>query len=347
MGDFDIATESFKQRLLKGINDKQGKKQKEYIKRLQNCLEKIKKTSEIKEKAQNNRIKWSQLMGASYSIINLKDIDKAEENLTGAIIEAYQEVLNILSELQIIDKVNFSITYISDTYEYARLDGDLSLKNFSLQRTSSKKGNKFAIRIKESSLREQIENAKRKENFQKLNRHFKNYIQMFIDRENEAAEPGGTNWKINKGVLAEVFERHLENQSNQIFDDSDFESRGRRWTMYRQSSGSDPFWTGPDTKYAQVKTTKASLISNVDTVLNAVYGMIYMIKNPDQSDEQILNNIFKQKNVSNEIDSEIWETLEEKAQEELKEQLSDLGFTELALVKKQGRRRKNTYIQLN
>lgn len=282
-------------------------------------------------------------MDNSYSIINIQK--GQQEQLTEAIINTYKGILNILAEIEIIDKVSFSISYISDNYQYARLDGNLSLENFSLQKTAKSKGAKYAIRINQATLKQQIEAAKQKENFQRLNSHFQNYIQMF--RDYEASQVNGTRWKINKGVLAETFERHLENQGGaQSFNDIDFESEGRRWTMYRQSSGSDPFWTGPDTKYAQVKTTKASLISNVDTVVNALYGMIQIMKHPDKLNEEILNNIFKQKNVENEIDSMAWDTLDDTARAILKEELSDLGFDELIIYTKQGRKRKNSYLSL-
>lgn len=343
MADFDIVTDSLQTSLLERIEQIEDSQREDYIKRLEGYLSEIKKVSNIIEKGKNDRIKWSQLMDNSYSIINIQK--GQQEQLTEAIINTYKGILNILTEIEIIDKVSFSISYISDNYQYARLDGDLSLKNFSLQRTAKSKGAKYAIRINQASLKEKIEEAKRNENFQKLNSHFQNYIQMF--RDYEASQINGTRWKINKGVLAETFERHLENQGGaQLFNDTDFESVGRRWTMYRQSSGSDPFWTGPDTKYAQVKTTKASLISNIDTVVNALYGMIQMMKHPDKLNEEILNNIFKQKNVENEISSVAWDALDDAARIALKEELSDLGFDELIIYTKQGKKRKNSYLSL-
>lgn len=343
MADFDIVTDSLQTSLLERIEQIENSQREDYIKRLEEYLSEIKKVSNIIEKGKNNRIKWSQLMDNSYSIINIQK--GQQEQLTEAIINTYKGILNILTEIEIIDKVSFSISYISDNYQYARLDGDLSLKNFSLQRTAKSKGAKYAIRINQASLKEKIEEAKRNENFQKLNSHFQNYIQMF--RDYEASQINGTRWKINKGVLAETFERHLENQGGaQLFNDTDFESVGRRWTMYRQSSGSDPFWTGPDTKYAQVKTTKASLISNIDTVVNALYGMIQIMKHPDKLNEEILNDIFKQKNVENEIDSVAWDALDDTARKVLKKELSDLGFDELIIYTKQGKKRKNSYLSL-
>ena len=343
MADFDIITDSLQTSLLERIEQIEDSKREDHIKRLEGYLSEIKKVSSIIEKGKNNRIKWSQLMDNSYSIINIQK--GQQEQLIEAIINTYRGILNILTEIEIIDKVSFSVSYISNSYQYVRLNGDLSLKNFSLQRTAKSKGAKYAIRINQASLKEKIEEAKRNENFQKLNSHFQNYIQMF--RDYEAQQINGTRWKINKGVLAETFERHLENQGGaQLFNDTDFESKGRRWTMYRQSSGSDPFWTGPDTKYAQVKTTKASLISNIDTVVNALYGMIQIMKHPDKLNEEILNDIFKQKNVENEIDSAAWNTLDDIAKSVLKEELSDLGFNELIIYTKQGKKRKNTYLSL-
>lgn len=343
MAQFDVIKDSLQENLLKKVEQIEKGQREEYLKRLQKYLIDIKNTSEIVRKGENNRVRWSQLIHDSYSIVNIKK--DQQQNLIKAIVDAYEGILEILAEIKIIDKVSFSLSYISDEYQYVRLNGELSLENFSLQKTAQSKGKKYAIRINQASLKKQIEAAKQEENFQRLNSHFQNYVQMF--RDYEAAQQNGTKWKINKGVLAETFERHLERQGgNQLFNDIDFESKGRRWTMYRQSSGSDPFWTGPDTKYAQVKTTKASLISNVDTVLNALYGMIQMIKYPDELNEEILNNIFKQKNVENEISSMAWDTLDDAARTALKEELSDLGFDELIIYNKQGKKKINSYLSL-
>jgi len=59
-----------------------------------------------------------------------------------------------------------------------------------------------------------------------------------------------------------------------------------------------------------------------------------MMKHPDKLNEEILNNIFKQKNVENEIDSIAWDALDDTARKVLKEELSDLGFDELIIYTK-------------
>jgi len=59
-----------------------------------------------------------------------------------------------------------------------------------------------------------------------------------------------------------------------------------------------------------------------------------MMKHPDKLNEEILNNIFKQKNVENEINSMAWDTLDDTARAILKEELSDLGFDELIIYTK-------------
>jgi len=58
------------------------------------------------------------------------------------------------------------------------------------------------------------------------------------------------------------------------------------------------------------------------------------MKHPDKLNEEILNDIFKQKNVENEIDSVAWDALDDTARKVLKKELSDLGFDELIIYTK-------------
>lgn len=60
---------------------------------------------------------------------------------------------------------------------------------------------------------------------------------------------------------------------------NDLESKGARWQMYRLSSGNAAYYTGPDTLYAQVKNANASLIDNVNTVLNTMDALIQLFDN--------------------------------------------------------------------
>lgn len=114
--------------------------------------------------------------------------------------------------------------------------------------------------------------------------------------------------KLNEGVYREAFEMHLENLheglknidiANYSFDGCKMESWGRRWVMYRYASGSDPYFTGPDTKFSQVKAENASLISSIDTVLNTAkfiiekHGnskMLAILKDPKSSPLAIKDN---------------------------------------------------------
>jgi hypothetical protein len=69
------------------------------------------------------------------------------------------------------------------------------------------------------------------------------------------AEKKGAN--INHGVVREAFELHLENLHNSLEDSENYqfkncrmESVGKRWILYRYASGSDPYFTGPDTMFS-------------------------------------------------------------------------------------------------
>ena len=72
MADFDIITDSLQTSLLERIEQIEDSKREDYLKRLEGYLNEIKKVNKIIEKGKNNRIKWSQLMDNSYSIINIQ-----------------------------------------------------------------------------------------------------------------------------------------------------------------------------------------------------------------------------------------------------------------------------------
>ena len=72
MADFDIITNSLQTSLLERIKQIEEDQKEDYIKRLEGYLSEIKKVSSIIEMGRNNRIRWSQLIDNSYSIIDIQ-----------------------------------------------------------------------------------------------------------------------------------------------------------------------------------------------------------------------------------------------------------------------------------
>lgn len=257
----------------------QGQKNKNIIikkrERLVQIQQKLKKYYITIE--ERNRTKWrTVLKNNSYAIDWNRIVERSQskEEFINLIVEAYNLITQLLYQLGQINHINTTITFIDDSYNYFRLDNmELTAEYVFLDKKADSKGGGYSLRLDMAKL-----NAiKAQKNQQKtqaaIAAHFQAFIAPFVAYQKVAK----TGWKINKGVMAETFERHLENilhGSIESFESNDFESVGTRWQMYKASSGSDPFFTGPDTQLAQVKNANASLVSDARTVINAIEGIL-------------------------------------------------------------------------
>lgn len=284
-----------------------------------------------------NKTRWRNFITQNY-IINISEVKqkKLDEELIKCLFQAYQDIEEILHNLKLIRQVSFSLTSIEPsgdgTYNYIRLSNTkLTSDSFYLDQASSKNGATLAIRLKQESLKEQIKQAKVEDDFEKINAHFQLFIEPFVNYQKAATTT--TQWRINKGVLAETFERHWQNQGHKnqnplILNNSDIQSIGQRWWMYRLSSGSDPFFTGPDTIYSQVKNINAALVSNVNTIISALYGLLGILnpENIKNISETTLKKIFAQAPVKNSINYDIARAIEdagENVAEEFKKKVKE------------------------
>ncbi len=309
-----IVIDELKQAIEEEIDDL---KKEEYLKK----IEEIKNKLQVINTKKQNYTKWRKIITTKYTL--QKPVENEQEFIQ-TILDAYHLVLQILENLKLIRKTNFSLTFISDNYEYYRLDGEISAENLYLDRSAESHGSTLSIRIRDTKFKQEIENKKQDLFYQKLSEHFRQFADPFIEYENN----NNTNWKINKGVLAETFERHYEkfNHPDQGNWNNDIESVGRRWLMYRQSSGSDPFFTGPDTVFSQVKTTNAALISNVDTVYTSLLGVEKILKDSINIKDKNIKKIFSQSQMNNKINSAIWDAAGEEGRAEIIKVFQEAGF---------------------
>lgn len=310
-----------------------------YKERIRNLIEEINNQSEIQKMTRSNKTRWRIVTGKeTYYHVERPQDEKKEKDFIEAVFNAYKEISKILTELKILTaEVKLSLVFIEQSeggkYEYSRLDGDIGVENLYLDRTAEEKGATLSLRIREEGLK-----IKQKDNEynKRISQHFQNFIKPFVDWERN----GGTDWKINKGILAQTFERHWQSFPHDSATEwNDIESQGMRWLLYRMSSGSDPFFTGPDTIYSQVKTTKASVVSNIDTIINSLYGILNLLENYKTIKEKDLQKIFTQTQLSNQINENIWAGAGETGQAEIKRILKQAGFKNIKIMqKKQGKK---------
>lgn len=292
----------------------------------------------IKEIRNGNRSKLATLLGGTkYSIIYKEDDNIAKEIISKNIFEGYHLTTQILEKLKIIDSVDYVFSYVDSEGKFHRVENaTLTLDMVDLQR-SSKSAQEAALRFRADKIQALFEDTD-----ELLNKHYQAFTQVYRNYENN----NSTGWKANKGVMVEAFERHWENLEHSLMKAQDFkknkigndlESEGRRWMMYRESSGSDPYFTGPDTMYSQVKATNASLISNVDTVLNAMEAVITLIENYNHIENlaQKLKKAFKASPSRATFPKKVWDGLTDNVKQQIKDEMAQMhGIENMEVIVK-------------
>ena len=127
-------------------------------------------------------------------------------------------------------------------------------------------------------------------------------------------------WQMKE---TERFERHLENLHRSAgigpydFQECKMESVGQRWVLYRQSSGSDPYFTGPDTEGSQIKAENASLVGNIDTVLNTARFILLEAEGKINISQEQIKAALEVKSLDqiNTFSEKLWNNLSKTAQD--------------------------------
>ena len=280
-------------------------------------------TQSIVQTAIMKRSKLSSLLNNSGKRIIINE-DSNKELILQDMFEAYHLTSKILQQLGLISEVKYTFTFIDNNGNFMRAD-NLTLDIHDVKLEQASRGRGYSIRLQQEAIKAKINaSAVSKETDAKVNMHFQKFAKPFYDHEKNSS----TNWKINKGVLAETFERHWENLQHNIenlhgFKDSDIESVGTRWWMYRESSSSNPYFTGPDTMYSQVKNANASFIDNINTILNTMTAIIQITENANNIPNlvQKLEKAFLTSPQKKSIGEKIWKDLDLKTQEEIMKKL--------------------------
>lgn len=314
-----------------------------------------------KIKSDRKKNKWSSILGnLNYEIRydKIRENKKTEDEFKANATEAYELITSILADLGKIRSVRTVVTSISSNsqggYSYFRFPNiELNVDYVYLNPQASQRGQQYGLRLNQAkieALKNMTEITEAEQAFQK---HFNAFISPFVEYEQSAINT--THWKINLGVLGETFENHLEkvthNDINDLNDNSDAHlgSYGERWVMYRKSSGSDPFFTGPDTELSQMKNANASLISDLRTLINAIEGVLKIVDEKGQLNgpKEDLDKIFQQANFKYSISQDVYNDLEDQAPEVIADILRTVleeGLTKITLTKTvNGKKKQKTY----
>ena len=190
-------------------------------------------------------------------------LQELQTTLKPLILDAYELTSQILQDLNIISTVRVVMTHRTKT-SFTRVE------NFHIDYedvTLELRDGALALRFVSKNVREKVMGGKtaKEQAETEISKHYQRFVS---DLQKTAIKP---NW----GVVAEAFERHWEMLERHTVA-ADWGSDGDAWQLYHLSSGSDPYYTGPDTELSQVKSTNASVVSNINTVLNTVKAILRM-----------------------------------------------------------------------
>ena len=282
----------------------------------------------IQTKILTSNSKLSILLGTDGRTIVADLLDKQSlRKMVSLILQSYYLIDEILYEFGIIKEVNFTYMYLpknGKTMGRVEATHHLDINEVSIDRASKQRGGAIKVRMKASTVKAMMKESQNELVQQVIAQHMKQFFQPYFDYQSHNKK----GWKMNMGVATAAFERHWEQLSHSIDNPAairteDLPSEGRRWLLYLQSSGNDPFYTGPDTLQAQVKNYNASLIDNIDTVLNAMYGIIQITENANNI-ENIADKIIKTfSQANNERDMKLSAIYDDLSQD-VKNELQDL-----------------------
>lgn len=249
--------------------------------------------------------------------------------------QMYELILTLLEKIGLIDHVNIQLVYATKT-RFVLFDEKTSLDlmrdnvrsevhrnavNIRLQSSKiAAKGRAYLGLNKSNNMSDQIVSA-----MNALSAHYQVFTLPYFKWQRTHNK-----WKINMGIVSEAFVRHLESTPHRLNEkiewnkpliNKDIGSNGERWQLYRKSSGNAPFYTGADTIFSQVKMQNASLISNIDTIIDSAEIIIKIFgKNIKDEKElkqvvELIQKTFSQgeipEKVGKEVENTCWELIDE------------------------------------
>lgn len=193
------------------------------------------------------------------------------------ISEAYKLTSTILSELGMHDTVTTTLYYQDPQFGMQRIENFEFTEDMIAYEFRGKHSGRAAymrLKFNEQVIKQLIneQNDIQKKFNKDVSEHYNNFKELLIPKRGK--------WHPNEGVVAEAFERHWENIHSQAPNFiPDVLSKAQVWALYILSSDNAPYYTGADTQSAQVKAINASIISNVNTVLQTLESLLLLFDN--------------------------------------------------------------------
>lgn len=331
--NFEEQSEEFYEQLQKKII-----KKAEELKNIESRFLQLNNNLLIQQANVSHRSQLSKILGTEEKSgleVQIAELEK-DKNLLNTIGEelktlsfrAYELTSEILQDLGIINEVNLVFTHRTKrTFmraENIEIDPTKDLRLELHRGVLALRFNSATIRKKILEVNKTLNNERSQSSLE-IQAHYKKFIEPFVNHSSQ-----NTNWKPNWGVVSEAFERHWEKLQHGLpqgvpMEDSDVGTEGERWQLYKLSLGSDPYYTGPDTEFAQVKNSNATIVSNLNTILNTMEAVLKLIfesvdsQNLEKIKKQYLQAFKQKENSIDECCNQIDESISQEIQELFKQ----------------------------
>ena len=213
-------------------------------------------------------------------------------------IRSEAEEIKILSQLkEKVEEITMLLTKNTDELNYVFYFTDkkghiyrskmtkIPLKYMEIDNSSGQ------LQIAKTALTNKLRESKTK---QDVTAHFNTYLKTLQDTYRGQTFP---NKRLNYGIFAEAFERHLNNvhagalASNQdISIESGYDwTVNEAWRLVRQSLGDDPWYTGGDVGGSQVKNiSSTSTRLTKQSTLEDIISFLLYVGQPYQNEQVLL-----------------------------------------------------------
>lgn len=210
------------------------------------------------------------------------------------IAEAYEITSILLSDLNFHNPVSMVLYYQDKDYGMQRIQNfklTPEMIDYEFRGKTSQKNQYMRLKLNVTTIRQEIASLTQiKQKYQQnISNHYEAFRKLLTPKR-------GSKWQPNEGIVVEAFERHWEKIHEQTEEFiNDVLTRKEVWALYVLSSSNAPYYSGADTDNAQVKALNASLISNVNTVLNTMESLILLFEQEVSPQEVpvLLNSYYK------------------------------------------------------
>lgn len=259
------------------------------------------------------------LRGIADSEYKMLNREKIERQSAKIIDDMYNLVIEITQKLiGQKESLNYAIYFKKDEKVYRLMQNDINLELLNLSKSNQ------SMRLSAGAFKKF---ANQQRQTADITAHYNTFVNVL--KETYRGTDPLPNKIVNDGIIAEAFERHLQNVhkgalngEEDISIESGYDwSVDEAWRLIRQSRGNDPWYTGGDVGVTQVKNigrgnVRLTSFSTVEDIVNFLFYLGQEVKDDNllrQQAKQAFQVLYNEANdtINHEINLTAEEIIEE------------------------------------